>query len=135
MNTRINVVAIIEKEGNILLGKKAKGIGPYPNKWLIPGGGVEKNETLEEALRREVREETNVEIENIRKVYEDEDIVWKNGEKQHFIYKTFHVDYINGQLKPTSDLIHLRWVKRDNLKHYDICKPSIALFKHLGWIV
>ncbi|HSX08713.1 MAG TPA: hypothetical protein VLF93_01000 [Candidatus Saccharimonadales bacterium] len=37
MKARVIVTTLIEKEGKILLGKKLKDVGPYPNTWHLPG--------------------------------------------------------------------------------------------------
>lgn len=52
---------IFSKDGYILLGKSASG-GVYSDNWLIPGGGIEPGETKLQAVKREVLEETGVDI-------------------------------------------------------------------------
>ncbi|OLC55627.1 MAG: hypothetical protein AUH85_08800 [Chloroflexi bacterium 13_1_40CM_4_68_4] len=42
--------------------------GPYAGAWLLPGGGVDDGESLETALRREMREETGCELDSLRPV-------------------------------------------------------------------
>ena len=56
---RIRVAAIIYSDDALLLVRHAKGDRSY---WLLPGGGVEFGESLEAALIREVKEETNLDI-------------------------------------------------------------------------
>ncbi len=56
------VRAIIDNGGSILLVKP-----PYRNLWVFPGGGIKKNETPEEAARREVQEEVNISIESFER--------------------------------------------------------------------
>jgi len=60
-----NAVAIIVNEDNkILLLKRADDSKIWmPNKWALVGGGIEKNETPEEACKREVKEEIGLEID------------------------------------------------------------------------
>jgi 8-oxo-dGTP diphosphatase len=60
---RIGAFAIIEREGLILLARRSD-IGW----WNLPGGGLESGETVEEGLRREVREEVCVEVDVVRLV-------------------------------------------------------------------
>jgi len=52
---------IFDDEGKILIGRDSKG-----GSWIIPGGHPEKGESVEETLKREVLEEVDVEINNIK---------------------------------------------------------------------
>jgi len=61
MKKRIEVVAaIIRKENKILATQR--GSGEFKGKWEFPGGKIEVNETKEEALLREIKEELNADI-------------------------------------------------------------------------
>ncbi|MFA5871729.1 MAG: NUDIX hydrolase [Parcubacteria group bacterium] len=54
---------IFSKDGKLLMGKKDPGKGGvYPDCWHIPGGGTDEGETLEQALRREIKEEVGIDI-------------------------------------------------------------------------
>jgi len=57
----LGVGALILAEGKILLVER--GREPLKGYWSLPGGAVETGELLEDAMRREVREETGVEVE------------------------------------------------------------------------
>jgi len=136
MNTRLIVSAVIEKEGKILLGRKEKDMGPYPNTWHIPGGGVELDkESLEEAIKREIKEETGLEVENLEKLAFDEDSAHnKHGELTHYVFLVFKCSCKSGEPKPGDDLVELRWFDSGELKDLPLTRPSYKLFKELGWI-
>ena len=57
MRQRTIVCPLIENEGHYLLCKMAADRGVFPGQWALSGGGVEPGERIEEALRREIREE------------------------------------------------------------------------------
>jgi A/G-specific adenine glycosylase len=61
------VVAVIEKAGRVLIQQRPAG-GLLAGLWEFPGGKVEPGETLTAALRREIREELGVEIEDVRRL-------------------------------------------------------------------
>ena len=57
-------------EHKILMGKRCSKNKNYPNLWEFPGGKREKNETIQECLKREWMEELNVNIEIEKKIHE-----------------------------------------------------------------
>ena len=57
----LNVVAAIIKKDNKILATK-RGYGEFINMWEFPGGKIEKNESKEEALVREIKEELDCTI-------------------------------------------------------------------------
>lgn len=57
MRQRVIVCPLIENDGAYLLCKMPADRGVFPGQWALPGGGMETGETMEAALRREIREE------------------------------------------------------------------------------
>ena len=60
------IVACVDASGRVLLVKQIAG--PYAGAWLLPGGGVDDGESIEEGLRREMREETGLELTDVERV-------------------------------------------------------------------
>ncbi|OGH10116.1 MAG: hypothetical protein A2152_01780 [Candidatus Levybacteria bacterium RBG_16_35_6] len=136
MKTRVVVVAVIENDGKILLGKKAKGVGPYPDAWQIPGGGANlEEESLTDALKREIREEVGIEIDNIRPVGFDEDTTYnKLNQLVHYVFLQFYAQSKSDKVTPGDDIEYLEWVEKSNLENYNLCKPLKKLFKRMELI-
>lgn len=136
MKYRIIVSAIIEKNGKYLFGQKPSNVGPYPNTWHLIGGGVDmENETLEEALRREIKEETGLEVQNITRMGFDEDTTPnKHGEMTHYVFLIHHAQYKSGEVVPKDDIAQTQWFGKEELKTIPLTSPSQRLFKKLGWI-
>ena len=65
MNLKLlNVVgAVLIKDNKIILPKRASNLKVLPDKYEFPGGKVEKNETLKEALKRELYEELSIDVD------------------------------------------------------------------------
>lgn len=136
MKSRVIVVGLIEKDNAILLGKKSGDTGPYPNAWHNPGGGINLDEeSLEEALRREIKEEAGIEIQNIEQLGFDEDNESdKYGEMTHYIFLDFRAKWLSGEIKAGDDMQEMKWVKKDELKNLNLNKPAQKLFKKLNFI-
>jgi len=135
MQTRIVVVAVIkDKDGRVLLGKKRQDVGPYPNKWHLPGGKVEiGQEILADSLKREVKEETGLDVLDAQPIFFDEDITEdKHGVTTHYIFLDFECKIREGCAVPSADLVTLQWFKKTELEQLDINKPSLRLFRKIG---
>ncbi len=132
MKTRLVVVAIVERDGKILMGNKVKDMGPYPNTWRLPGGGVEEGESLEDAVKREVREETGLEVTNLEKVaLQEDDEPNKHNEMTHYTFHIFRAE-TTGEEKPSYEFPELMWVDKLKLKEVPLARPSMEYFKHIG---
>jgi ADP-ribose pyrophosphatase YjhB (NUDIX family) len=131
MNTRVVASAIIERDGNILLGRKAKGVGPYPDTWQFPGGGINlEEESIIDAVKREVKEETNLDIAQIEKVDFDEDFkLNKQGEMTHYLFLVFKIKPTSTACTPGDDLVDLKWFSKEELEKLRLPEPSRRLLK------
>jgi ADP-ribose pyrophosphatase YjhB (NUDIX family) len=92
MTPRIRVAALIRWQNRVLLCRQEK---PGKEYWLLPGGGVEGGETLDEALRRELGEELglwdDVMFEGPIAVAESIAPDWRPGDR-HVVHIVFGAD-------------------------------------------
>lgn len=130
-------ILVKNDEGKVLLVKKADGVGPYAGMYLTPGGGVKTGESVDEAVQRELYEETGVKATNIRRVLFDDDVTgnWK-GEETHFIMLLYTGEYVSGDLKPTAgDDDHLeviKWFSPEELVGLPLSPPLQKLLAVIG---
>ena len=91
-----------------------------PHGWALPGGFVDYGESLEEAAVREARDETGLEIDNLRQfhAYSDPD----RDPRQHNISVVFTAD-ARGEAKAGDDANAVKLFPLDNL-------PEILCFDH-----
>lgn len=118
----VGVGAIIVCNGKILLEKR-KG-EPGKGKWSVPGGLVELGEKVEQAVIREVKEETGLDaaepelIDVVDNIVRDE-----NGEiKYHFVIIDYFVKVKGGELRAADDAEELRWAPLNEAEKYDLTK-------------
>ncbi len=91
----VGVAILIRKEGKILFGKRLKRFGE--NTWHPPGGHIEIFESIENTAKREAKEETNVDIDNVRVLAVTNDIDKKIG--IHYVTVWVISDYAGGEPK------------------------------------
>jgi len=114
----VAVGAVIEDgQGRVLLVKHVKERGGFwQGKWICPGGKLGFGETIEEGIMREVREETNLEIELTVPLVPFERIVKKGGQTTlHVVYIDYLARLTGGELKPASDVGQAVWVRKEDL--------------------
>jgi 8-oxo-dGTP pyrophosphatase MutT (NUDIX family) len=140
---------ILSSDGKVLFGRKdpAKG-GVYADCWHTPGGGIEDGETREQAVVREVREETGLDITDAKfdlMVDRDhgESVKKEPGKLDVLMKMTFTVyrvrlpaDSSSVALLPGDDLVDLTWLAVDELPSLQLTPPAVAyIAEHgLAWL-
>ncbi|MEU2133627.1 NUDIX hydrolase [Streptomyces sp. NPDC018352] len=93
---------VIEDNDILLLDQDTDG----PRSWSLPGGKVEEGETLAEALVREMREETGVEVEAGRLLYVCDNV------KAHVVHVTFEARRVGGQIGAVTEGVDTRPIRQ-----------------------
>ena len=108
-------------------------VGFWQGKWICPGGKLEAGETIEEGIKREVKEETNLSIELTRPLVPFDRVVKEGNKiKLHVIYIDYMARLLGGELKPGSDVGEGRWVERKSLSKLDLHEDTKRLLKIAG---
>jgi ADP-ribose pyrophosphatase YjhB (NUDIX family) len=107
----VAVSAAIFRNGQLLVVRRAKPASGQI--FTLPGGVVEAGETLVEAVRREVREETALEIAPVSLAGHREFIVRDDAERvaRHFIILAFSAHWVAGEPALNDELAEYRWVE------------------------
>ena len=115
-NQLVSTIALIDDENKILIGKRPEGKN-FEKLWEFPGGKVKKNETVEQALIRETKEEINIDLSKnciaplVFSTYENENV---NVIILLFISRKWNSEPI------CKFHTELRWVKANNLNNYNM---------------
>ena len=109
------VSAAIFRDGRVLIVRR--GRPPAHGLYTLPGGGVELGETLEQAVIREVREETGLAIAPLALVGFREAIACDAAGRveRHFVILPFAARWIAGEIALSEELAEADWRKPDEL--------------------
>ena len=116
--------AIINERGELLCAQR--GYGSLIGKWEFPGGKVEKDETDQEALIREIKEELDIDVE----VEELVDVNYCEYSDKNINLKVYRCKYVSGEIKDTEHQA-LKWMKPDNVESLDWAdadKPIVDVY-------
>lgn len=111
----IGVGAVIVAGGRVLLVRR--DTEPLRGEWSVPGGMLELGERLRDGVRREVQEETGLEVE-IGEVLEVFDSIFTDtlGHTQyHYVLIDYLCKPISGEARAGSDVSDARWVAPEAL--------------------
>jgi len=125
------VAAIILRDRQILMIRR--GSEPGKGLWSIPGGCIELGESIQDALRREVLEETGVSIEVGEFAGVAEVVIRGGGSVRfHYIILDYFARIVSGEIRAASDALECRWIPLSELTDYDVTESLIERLKALG---
>ena len=125
----VGVGAVIVDDGNVVLIRRK--YEPLKGHWSLPGGMVEVGETLEDALAREMLEETGLTVD-VGPVIEVFDRITRDEERRvryHFVL----IDYLcwpaGGTLRAGSDVDAAVWAEPDALAGYSLTDKATSVIR------
>lgn len=125
----VNVVAAVIKKGDLIFITQ-RGYGEFKDFWEFPGGKVELNESKEDAIKREIKEELDASIK-----------VDKYVGKVEYDYQTFHLNmdvFLASLIDEKLVLLeheNASWVHKDELDNYDFLPADIEVIEMLKSIL
>lgn len=122
----VAVTAVVRNpDGDVLLIQRGDN-----GLWALPGGAQDLGESTTEAVVREVREETglDVEVTGLVGIYSDPRhvIAYDDGEVRQEFSICFKATPVGGELRPSTESVTVAWMSRDQVTDLDI-HPSMRL--------
>ena len=116
------VVIIVSDKEEILILKRPSTVNWAPNKWALPGGKLESGESPLTAAVRETKEETSLDIKNLKIV----DIKVDN-----FIVAYYTREY-NGTVELDFEHTDWAWASREEIETYDLAPQVLEMY---DWVL
>ena len=121
--------ALIFRRDSILLVQRARD--PLKGYWSLPGGLIEIGETIEDALQREVLEETGL-IVHPEKMFEIFERIMLDAEgraEYHYILHDYLCTVVGGKLQAGDDAGRVAWVQRAKLQDLQLTEGTLAVIE------
>lgn len=126
---RVGAAALVRRgDGKILMGKRS--VWPR-GMWVFPGGGVHFGERAEQAVVRELREETGLKIKPTKLITVYEMLVLKRN--VHRVIFFYMARVVGGKEKPSEDIDEIRWLTPKEITQMEnIGDSTIDILKAAG---
>jgi 8-oxo-dGTP diphosphatase len=110
--------AVVLDGESVLLVRR--GGEPLAGQWSLPGGRLELGETVQQAIVREVREETSLDVEPLRLlgVYDLIDRDTTGAIRYHYVLVDWICTVSGGELRAGDDAAEVCWARRGDLAQY-----------------
>lgn len=125
----IGVAGVVWRADQVLLIRRGKA--PRANEWSLPGGRQELGETVAEAARREVWEETGLEVE-VGELVAVVDLIERDAAGQvlfHYTLIDLLAEWRGGEARPGDDAADVAWVTLDELPRYTLWSETERIIR------
>jgi ADP-ribose pyrophosphatase YjhB (NUDIX family) len=125
----VGVGGVVIHNGRALLIRR--GSPPLHGEWSIPGGTLELGESILEGIRREVQEETGIEV-RVLGLIEVFDRIFHDSAgriQYHFVIIDHFCELISGSARAASDVSDTAWVREDELGKYSLTEVATRVVR------
>ncbi len=125
----VGVGGVIAQDGRAVIVRR--GQEPRKGEWSLPGGLLELGESLIDGTRREMKEETGLDVE-VGALVEMFDRIHRDTEgrvRYHFVIADYLCVPVGGTLLAGSDVTDARWVSADEIDEYVINPHAAAVLR------
>ena len=125
----VGVGAVVVRDGRALIVKRAHE--PRKGEWSLPGGLLELGESLQDAVRREIKEETHLDV-TVGPIIETFDRVHRDDAgriRYHFVIVDFVCWSNSGEPQPGSDADGVAWVRAHEIDDYAVNAHAKAVIE------
>ncbi|MDY7989301.1 (deoxy)nucleoside triphosphate pyrophosphohydrolase [Paenibacillus polymyxa] len=123
---KLVTAAIIHNDGEFLITRRGPD-NKHAGKWEFPGGKLEIDETLEECIKREIKEELGIDIEVGQQFGES---VYSYGHGSIKLI-AFWTTWVSGEIQ-LIDHDQLRWVNKETILQYDFLPADLPFVMQLS---
>jgi len=124
----VGVGGVVIHGSRVLLVRR--GREPLKGEWSLPGGLVELGEELTAGVRRELKEETGLDVEPLECILVFDRIMRERKRvKYHYVVVDYLCRRLGGRLRPASDVVDARWVRREDLPQYHLREIAATLIQ------
>lgn len=125
----VGVGALIFRRDRVLMAQRGKQ--PMKGAWSLPGGAVEVGESLDAAIRREVREETGLAVKPV-KVFEVFERILRDAAgvpEYHYVLIDYLCRVTGGALRAGDDASHVEWVRVRDLPRLEMTEGTLDVIE------
>lgn len=123
----VGVGGVVIRDGRVLLIRRARP--PLQGEWSIPGGGLDVGETIAEGVRRELIEETGIEVRVLDHIETFERIMQDDAGKvkYHYVILDYFCEAVSGELRAGGDASDAAWVAERELADYKLRETALRV--------
>ena len=120
----VGVGGVVISNGRVLLIRR--GAPPLEGQWSIPGGLLETGETLTAGVRRELLEETALEVRvlDLIHVFERISLEASGKARHHYVVLDYLCERRAGEARAGSDVTDVAWATREELEKYSLSEAA-----------
>jgi len=120
----VGVGGVIISDGRALLVRR--GIPPLEGQWSIPGGMLESGETLLLGVRRELLEETGIEVTVLEliEVFERINLDGEGKARYHYVVLDYLCEAVRGEARAGSDVTEVAWATPAELAQFALTETA-----------